>query len=164
MTQAQLEKTVKELNVRVVDLETRGYANSPRAHPSRRQDRQVEELTAKLTQESREKQDNILAAKNADKTARDVQFELQKSERMRARYETDLQKADDRVETMKTSLEELVSVTFNVNISNDTDAQTAARLGAPAVPCEAPRRTRSSGLQATSPEVRLSSFIIRYDI
>ena len=43
--QANLEKQIKELNVRIVDLETRAFAASPRPVPtSRRLESRIEEL------------------------------------------------------------------------------------------------------------------------
>lgn len=108
-SQAHLEKAVKELNVRVVDLETKGYANSPRpSTTSKRLESKIEELTGKLQQESKEKTDTLRAHKTADKTVRDIQFQLQESERLRARQEDDLRKAEARVDTMKQSLNDLV--------------------------------------------------------
>ncbi|KAG8905822.1 hypothetical protein FRB99_008187 [Tulasnella sp. 403] len=105
---AQLEKTAKELNVRVVDLETKSYTNSPRpSMVSRRLESRIEELTGKLNQEAKEKSETIRAHKTADKTARDMQFQLAESERLRARQEDELRKAEGRVESMKRSLDDL---------------------------------------------------------
>ncbi|KAG8883338.1 hypothetical protein FRB97_006763 [Tulasnella sp. 331] len=99
---ANLEKTVKELNVRVVDLETRAYVSSPRpVSTSRRLETKIEELTGKLQQESKEKSDTVRAHRSADKTARDIQFQLAESERLRTRQEDELRKAEARVDSMK---------------------------------------------------------------
>lgn len=76
---------------------------------TKRHESRIEELQAKLQQESKEKSDTIRAAKSADKTVRDVQFQLAESERQRARQEDDLRKAEMRVDAMKQALTELVS-------------------------------------------------------
>lgn len=96
--------------MRVVDLETKSYANSPRpSSTSRRLESKIEELTGKLQQESMEKNDTIRAHKTADKAARDTQFQLQESERLRLRQEEELRKSELRVENMKQQLAASVS-------------------------------------------------------
>jgi myosin protein heavy chain len=56
--QANLEKQIKELNLRIIDLETRSYASPSRLSLSgtpRKVDSKIEELSAQL--QGREKQD-----------------------------------------------------------------------------------------------------------
>lgn len=96
--------------MRVVDLETKSYANSPRpSSTSRRLESKIEELTGKLQQESMEKNDTIRAHKSADKAARDTHYQLQESERLRLRQEDELHKAELRVENVKQQLAASVS-------------------------------------------------------
>ncbi|KAG8984552.1 hypothetical protein FRB90_005240 [Tulasnella sp. 427] len=117
---AALEKSIKELNVRVVDLETKSYANSPRPNTaSRRLESKIEELTGKLQQESKEKNDTIRAHKSADQAARDTHFQLQESERLRLRQEEELRKAELRAENMKQQL----SASIQQNSENEMQLQ-----------------------------------------
>lgn len=100
-------KQVKELNVRIVDLETRAFAASPRAPPaSRRLESRIDELQSKLSQESKEKTDSIRVHRTAE---RDTKFQLAEAERQRLRLEEKVQEAETQVNEMRQSLDALVS-------------------------------------------------------
>ncbi|KAG6914825.1 hypothetical protein DXG01_015126 [Tephrocybe rancida] len=104
---ANLEKQVKELNVRIVDLETRSYSNSPRPPTiSRRTDSRIEELTSQLT---KDKAEGSRLQRSADKVARDTKFQLAESDRARLKleeerkaYEAQLQSLRQAMDTMQT--------------------------------------------------------------
>lgn len=105
--QANLEKQIKELNVRIVDLETKSL-NSPRpATTSRRMESRIEELTNQLQQTSK---DTSRVNRSADKTARDARFQLAEAERQRARLEEEVKAYEAKVVGMRQSMDELVSL------------------------------------------------------
>jgi len=104
--QAQLEKQVKELNVRIVDLETRSYANSPRpATISRRVDGRIEELTNQLNQNNRDR--NALG-RSAEKLAKDVKFQQSELERQRAKFEEEKKEYEARIQDLRNALDMVV--------------------------------------------------------
>jgi predicted nuclease with TOPRIM domain len=106
-----LEKQVKELKLRVVDQETRAYATSPKSSPHvKRLEARVEELTNKLNRELKEKTESDRAFRNAGTSARDTQFQLSESERARARLEVDVKDYEMKLEKLRSSSDELVSV------------------------------------------------------
>ncbi|KAG6810596.1 hypothetical protein H0H92_011180 [Tricholoma furcatifolium] len=93
---ANLEKQVKELNVRIVDLETRSYSNSPRPP------------TLSRRAES-DKGEGSRLQRSADKIARDTKFQAAESERARLKleeerdaYETQLQSLRQTMDAMQT--------------------------------------------------------------
>lgn len=99
---AQLEKQVKELNVRIVDLETKSYANSPRPTISRSR---VEELTSQLNQNIREKS---TLGRSAEKLAKDVKFQQSELERTRAKFEEERKAYEARIQDLRKALDTVV--------------------------------------------------------
>lgn len=84
--QARLEKQVKELNVRIVDFETKAYGSSPRPPSNvRRLESRVEELTNQLNQVNKDKGESSRIQRSADKVARDIKFQLAESDRQQRR-------------------------------------------------------------------------------
>ncbi len=107
---ADFDKQVKELKLRVVDQETRAYAASPKSSPQvKRLEARVEELTNRLNQELHEKAESGRAFRNADKSARDVQFQLSENERARTRLEADMKSYEVKFAKLRGSLDQLVS-------------------------------------------------------
>ncbi|KAF8328237.1 uncharacterized protein EI90DRAFT_1618233 [Cantharellus anzutake] len=107
---ANLEKQVKELKLRVVDQETRAYATSPKSSPHvKRLEVRVEELTNKLNQELKEKAESDRAFRDAGTSARNTQFQLSESERARARLEADVKDYEMKLEKLRSSSDELQS-------------------------------------------------------
>lgn len=107
--QANLEKQIKELNLKIVDLETRSYQNSPRpVVGSRRMESRIEELTNQLHQTSRDKTETVRLQRTADRTARDARSQLVESERQRSRLEEEVKAYEDRINSMRQALDELV--------------------------------------------------------
>lgn len=103
-----MEKQVKELNVRVVDLETKSL-NSPKpATTSRRLESRIEELTSQLTSNS-----NSRLHRSSDKTARDAKFQLAEADRQRTRLEEEVKTYEAKVLNMRQAMDELVSRPHN---------------------------------------------------
>ncbi|KAF9472459.1 hypothetical protein BDN70DRAFT_818617, partial [Pholiota conissans] len=98
-----LEKQIKELNVRIVDLETKSYANAPRASlpGSRRVDSRIEELTSQLQQTTKERR----ASGRHNRMIHDDQAQQLENERQRAKlesYETQIQSMRQSIDSMQT--------------------------------------------------------------
>lgn len=112
-SQANLEKQIKELNLRIVDLETKAYVSSPRAprdRDSRRLESRIEELTNKLTQESKEKSDSIRMSRSVDKSIRDTKYQLIESDRQRNRLEDEQKNYEKKIQDLRNHVDELVSL------------------------------------------------------
>ena len=96
--QANLEKQVKDLNVRIVDLETRSL-NAPRPAPtSRRLESRIEELTSQLTQ----------STKDSSRIHRSTDKALQEADRQRARLEEEVKNYETKIVSMRQTMDELV--------------------------------------------------------
>lgn len=107
--QAELEKQVKELNVRLVDQETKSYSSSPRpSTQTKRLEAKVQELTAKLDRALKEKTEGGRSNGVSDKALRELQFQLSESERGRLRVETELKGYETKVTKLRDAMDELV--------------------------------------------------------
>jgi len=102
-----LEKAVKELNGRIVDFETKSYANSPKPDAAKLAQAKVSDLQAEIKQ-LKEKNDSLLAQRSSNQNARTIQHQLAESERQRARQEEETRKAELKVEDLKEQIDQLV--------------------------------------------------------
>ena len=110
LQQANLEKQIKELNVRIVDLETKSYASSPRpATGSRRMESRIEELTNQLHQTNKEKSDTSRLQRSADKLARDTKFQLAESDRQRAKLEEERKTYESQIQSLRQAMDLMVA-------------------------------------------------------
>lgn len=115
--QAKLEKQLKELNVRIVDLETKSYANP--SHPSatvRQLEARIEELTKQLNQASTDKRHST-QLRSPDKAAREVHLQLSESERQRAKLEDDKKAANAQVQALREKLDKVVCILAEIGRS-----------------------------------------------
>ena len=103
-----MEKSNKDLNVRIVEYETKAYANSPRPAVSRRQETRIEELTKRLQEQEKEKSETAQLHRSADKTARDMKFQLLESDRQRLRLEEEVKSYESKVQGLRKEFSDLV--------------------------------------------------------
>ena len=93
---------MKELNARVVDLETKSYASSSRTAPSsRRRDSRIEELTNQLHQTNKDKGDSLIKSS--------LQRSPGKSQHPEAgRQNGKVEPYEDQIENMRKSMNAMV--------------------------------------------------------
>ncbi|KAG8784773.1 hypothetical protein FRC15_002641 [Serendipita sp. 397] len=115
---ALLEKNNKEQSVRLVEYETKAYATTPRSSSaSRRQDVRIEELTKRLKQEEEEKSETARLHRTADKTAREMKFQLMESDRHRLRLEEECKEYDVKIRTLRQEYNELLKSESELKVS-----------------------------------------------
>ncbi|KAE9393608.1 hypothetical protein BT96DRAFT_215821 [Gymnopus androsaceus JB14] len=91
---ANLENQVKELNVRIIDLETKSYASSSRpATLSRKADSRIEEITSQLTGKGHQ-----------HRLSRDSKFDI---ERQRAKLDDERKAYENQLATFRKQIDEL---------------------------------------------------------
>jgi myosin heavy chain 9/10/11/14 len=99
--QAHLEKQVKDLKVRVVDLETKSYANPSRPSTiSRRRDSRIDELT---NQQSKEKGESQRSPDSIPREPRTQQAELERQKR----FEDERLLYESRIENLRSALDNM---------------------------------------------------------
>lgn len=106
--QATLEKQVKELNLRIVDLETKSYSRiqpstSSSAATVRRLESRVEELTSQLSQATRERHTASVSQN------RDATFKLAETERQKVRLEEEVRSYEEKITNMRKLVNDMVS-------------------------------------------------------
>ena len=90
-----------------MDLETKtlSFNSSRPSNVNRRLESRIEELQTQLSRATKDSS----GLKTADKGAREAAMQLQESERQRSRLEEEVKSYDDRISTMRKSMDEMVS-------------------------------------------------------
>ncbi|KAG8835466.1 hypothetical protein FRC17_003033 [Serendipita sp. 399] len=115
---AVLEKTNKENSVRIVEYETKSYAAAPRSSStSRRQETRIEELTKRLKQEEEEKSETARLHRTADKTAREMKFQLMESDRHRLRLEEECKGNEAKIQGLRQEFNDLLKSESELKVS-----------------------------------------------
>lgn len=106
LLQASLDKQIKELNLRIVDLETKtlSFNSSRPSNVNKRLESRIEELQSQLNQSTKDSS----RLKSADKGTWETTMQLQESERQRSRLEEELKSYENRVLTMRQTMDEMV--------------------------------------------------------
>lgn len=102
-----MEKQVKELNFRVVDLEAAISVDPSKG--SRRLESKIQDLNEQLSKANREKDEATFSCKKFERNIRDFTQQLTDKERIRVRQEDDLNKVNDKLKKMKEHVDELES-------------------------------------------------------
>ena len=103
-----MEKQVKDLNVRIVDLETKSYTSTPQPNAIVRQlQARIEELTAQLSSAANDKRHST-PLRSSDKAVRDIQLQLQESERHRLKLEEDRKLSESQIQSLREKLDKTV--------------------------------------------------------
>lgn len=102
--QATLEKQLKELNLRIIDLETKSYSRNPQSSSAatiRRLESRIEELTNQLGQVTKDHRRASLSS--------DFSTQLVESERQRGKLEEEVQLYEEKVTAMRLQMDLMVS-------------------------------------------------------
>lgn len=114
---AALEKSVKDLQGRVVDLETKGYSSA--SQDVRFLNGRVQELEHKLETQENAHATSLRSVRNVDRTVRDLQSQLARRDKVAQQLNDDVAKGRDKIERLLKSIDELQS--------EDANNQLAAR-------------------------------------
>ncbi|KAH9992006.1 nonmuscle myosin heavy chain b [Russula compacta] len=99
---ANLEKQLKELNLRIVDLETKSYSRNPQSSSTatiRRLESRIEELTNQLSQVTKEHRRTSLSRD------RDLSAQLIESDRQRVKLEEEVHLYEEKVKAMRLQMD-----------------------------------------------------------
>lgn len=100
------EKTIKDLQSRIFDLEASSLTKDSSAH--RRLESRVDELTNQLDIEQREKGEAVKTVRRQERTIRELQFQLSEKDKVRVKYDEDMEKLEGKLRKMKGQLDDLV--------------------------------------------------------
>jgi myosin protein heavy chain len=99
----QLEKTVQDMNFTIANME----ASTISSRGLLRKDSRASTLSAVLENEAKEKSEPIKTARQAERTIRELQFQLKERDVAKARYEDEVAKMEARMNRLKAQVEEL---------------------------------------------------------
>ena len=95
--------------MRIVDLETKSYSNSPRPTINpRRLESRIEELTNQLQHSNSVKSDNSRLRHSSDKFARDVKMQVAENDRIRQRLEEERKIHESQIIALRQQMDALV--------------------------------------------------------
>jgi myosin protein heavy chain len=115
---AAVEKAVKDLQLRLVDLETKGYSGSA-GKDVRFLHGRIQELEQSLEQSESTRLLESRSIRNVDRTVKDLQMQIERREKQNHATQEDLNKARDKISNLLDAIDELQS--------SDSAAQLAAK-------------------------------------
>ncbi|OOQ85685.1 myosin type II heavy chain [Penicillium brasilianum] len=114
---AGLEKQLKEVQLRCVDLETKGYSSG--SQDVRFLHKRIKELETHLEEQENKNTAEQRSLRNVDRTVKDLQSQIDRRDKMNTQLNDEVNKARDRIERLLKSIEELQQ--------GDTETQLQAR-------------------------------------
>ncbi|KAJ5948811.1 hypothetical protein N7454_002118 [Penicillium verhagenii] len=114
---AGLEKQLKEIQLRCVDLETKSYSSG--SQDVRFLHKRIKELEAHLEDQETKNSAEQRSLRNVDRTVKDLQAQIDRREKMNGQLNEELNKGRDKIERLLRNIDELQQA--------DTDTQMQAR-------------------------------------
>ncbi|KAJ5381657.1 Myosin type-2 heavy chain 2 [Penicillium cataractarum] len=114
---AGLEKQLKEVQLRCVDLETKGYSSG--SQDVRFLHKRIKELETHLEEQENKHTAEQRSLRNVDRTVKDLQSQIDRRDKMNTQLNDEVNKARDRIERLLKNIEELQQ--------GDTETQLQAR-------------------------------------
>ncbi|KAF2264226.1 hypothetical protein CC78DRAFT_495657 [Lojkania enalia] len=115
---AAVEKSLKDLQIRLVDLETKGYSGSA-GKDVRFLHGRIQELEKALETSESTRLSESRSIRNVDRTVKDLQSQIERRDKQNTSITEDLNKARDKISNLLTTIDELQS--------SDSSAQLAAK-------------------------------------
>ncbi|KAJ5992767.1 hypothetical protein N7451_008491 [Penicillium sp. IBT 35674x] len=114
---AGLEKQLKELQLRCVDLETKSYSSG--SQDVRFLHKRIKELETHLEEQESKNSAEQRSLRNVDRTVKDLQAQIDRREKMNAQLNEELNKGREKIDRLLQNIDELQQV--------DTETQMQAR-------------------------------------
>lgn len=102
---AALEKTLKDTQVRLVNLETKSYSSA--SQDVRFLNTRVKELESQLEAQEKERNKSQRSVRNVDRSIKDLQTEIERKERANTQLNQDISRHRDKIQKLLKTVEEL---------------------------------------------------------
>ncbi|KAI4276208.1 MAG: hypothetical protein LQ337_002648 [Flavoplaca oasis] len=102
---AVLEKTVKDLQGRLVELETKGYSSA--SQDVRFLTGRVQELETQLERQEKSHNASLRSVRNVDRTVRDLEAQMARRDKTAQQLSEDVSKGRDKIERLLQTIDEL---------------------------------------------------------
>ncbi|KAK0306363.1 class II myosin [Friedmanniomyces endolithicus] len=114
---AGLEKTIKDLQLRCIDLETKGYSSG--SQDVRFLHGRIQELESHLEDLDRTRTTEARSVRNVDRTVKDLQSQLERRDKSAQSLDDELRRSRDKISTLLSNIEDLQA--------SDSSSQLAAK-------------------------------------
>ncbi|KAN0071653.1 P-loop containing nucleoside triphosphate hydrolase protein [Elaphomyces granulatus] len=104
---ATLEKQLKEIQLRCVDLETKGYSST--SQDVKFLHKRVKELETQLEEQESKRNSEQRSMRNIDRTVKDLQSQVDRRDKINTQLSDDIAKSRDKMERLLQTIEELQS-------------------------------------------------------
>ncbi|KAK0655568.1 P-loop containing nucleoside triphosphate hydrolase protein [Cercophora newfieldiana] len=116
-----LEKALNEVQVRVIDLETKGYSSA--SHDIKFLHKRIQELETQLEEQENERNKSQRSVRNVDRTVKDLQSQIDRKEKQNNQLQEDIGRMRDKLDKLLKTIDELQAS----ESSNELSARRAER-------------------------------------
>lgn len=102
---ATLEKTLNEVQVRLVDLETKGYSSA--SQDIKFLHKRIHELESQLEDQENDRAKSQRSVRNVDRIVKDLQSQIDRKDKQNAQTEEDLHRMRDKADKLLKTIDEL---------------------------------------------------------
>ncbi|KAL8326077.1 hypothetical protein RB597_009067 [Gaeumannomyces tritici] len=102
---AALEKSLSEVQLRLVDLETKGYSSA--SQDIKFLHKRIQELETQLETQEDERNKSQRSVRNVDRTVKDLQSQLERKDKQNGQLQDDLGRMRDKVDKLLKAIDEL---------------------------------------------------------
>ncbi|KAK4219032.1 myosin type-2 heavy chain 1 [Rhypophila decipiens] len=116
-----LEKALNEVQVKLIDLETKGYSSA--SQDIKFLHKRIQELETQLEEQENERSKSARSVRNVDRTVRDLQSQIDRKDKQNTQLQEDLGRMRDKLDKLLKTIEELQAS----ESSNELSARRAER-------------------------------------
>ncbi|KAK4189770.1 putative myosin type-2 heavy chain 2 [Podospora australis] len=116
-----LEKSLNEIQIKLIDLETKGYSSA--SHDIKFLHKRIQELENQLEEQENERSKSQRSVRNVDRTVKDLQTQIDRKDKQNAQLQDDLNRMRDKMDKLFKTIEELQAS----ESSNELQARRAER-------------------------------------
>lgn len=112
---AALEKSLNEVQVRLVDLETKGYSTG--SQDIKFLHKRIQELESQLETQENERSKSQRSVRNVDRIVKDLQSQIDRKDKQAVQLNDDVSRLRDRVEKLLVTVDELQASESDIQLS-----------------------------------------------
>ncbi|KAH9235146.1 hypothetical protein K456DRAFT_1609359 [Colletotrichum gloeosporioides 23] len=112
---ASLEKSLNEIQIRLVDLETKGYSSA--SHDIKFLHKRIQELESQLEDQENERTKSQRSVRNVDRIVKDLQGQIDRKDKQNTQLQDDVSRMRDKVEKLLQTIEDLQSSESEIQLS-----------------------------------------------
>ncbi|CAK7274386.1 class II myosin [Sporothrix epigloea] len=109
-----LEKTLSEVSVKLVDLETKGYSSA--SQDIKFLNKRVQELETQLEAHEQEQAQSNRSVRNVDRTVKDLQSQLERKDKQNGQLQEDVSRMRDKADKLLKTIDELQASESSVQL------------------------------------------------